>query len=127
MGELHVLDEGRAAAVRTVCEAIVPGSARVGAEVYIDAVLARMEPEAREVALEAFGSLAEPAAAGPEALGQHALTPAFGLARAMACEAYYSDFVAPGRHGPGAWEEIGFAPPLATRINKDWSYLGVRS
>ncbi len=127
MSELHVLDASRAQAVQTVCEQIVPGCARVGAEVYIDAVLARMDEATRAAALAAFDELAGPAAEGPEALAPHALTPAFGLARAMACEAYYSDFVAPGAAGPGAWAEIGFAPPLATRIIKDWSYLGVRS
>jgi hypothetical protein len=33
--------------------------------------------------------------------------------------------VASGAKGPGAWQEIDFAPPLAARLNKDWSYLGV--
>lgn len=127
MSDLHVLDEARAQAVRTVCELIVPGCARTGAEVYIDALLARMPDGPRGDVLAAFDELAAPAAAGREALAEHALSPAFGLVRAMACEAYYSDFVAPGAPGPGAWEEIGFAPPLATRINKDWSYLGVES
>jgi hypothetical protein len=47
------------------------------------------------------------------------------LVRALACEAFYSDFVAPGAPGPGAWVEIDFAPPLAARLQKDWSYLGV--
>jgi hypothetical protein len=35
--------------------------------------------------------------------------------------------VAPGAAGPGAWEEIDFRFPMADRINKDWSYLGVKS
>ena len=47
------------------------------------------------------------------------------LVRALACDAFYSDFVAPGAPGPGAYEEIDFTIPLATRIKKDWSYLGV--
>jgi hypothetical protein len=124
MPDLRVLDEARAASVRAVCELIVPGCARTGAEVYIDALLARMPDGPRADVLAAF---AAPATAGQEALAEHALSPAFGLVRAMACEAYYSDFVAPGAPGPGAWAQIGFAPPLATRINKDWSYLGVES
>ena len=45
--------------------------------------------------------------------------------RALAIEAYYSDFVAPGREGPGAWQEIDFNSPLATRLDKDWSLLGI--
>jgi hypothetical protein len=126
VSELHVLDASRAQAVQTVCEQIVPGCARVGAEVYIDGVLARVDEATRAVALAAFDELFAPATEGPAALAEYALTPAFGLARAMACEAYYSDFVAPGATGPGAWQEIGFAPPQATRINKDWSYLGVK-
>jgi hypothetical protein len=127
VSELHVLNTSRARAVRTVCEQIVPGCARVGAEVYIDAVLARMDEATRAAALAAFDELSVPAAEGREALAAYALTPSFGLVRAMACEAYYSDFVAPGAAGPGAWVQIDFAPPLATRINKDWSYLGVQS
>ena len=60
-----------------------------------------------------------------EALGPLALTPAFQLIRALAVEAFYSDFVAPGASGPSAYEEIDFHSPLAMRIKKDWSYLGV--
>jgi hypothetical protein len=37
---MHVLDEHRAGVVRSLCELIVPGSGRVGPEVYIDALLA---------------------------------------------------------------------------------------
>jgi hypothetical protein len=122
---MQVLDERNSAAVAAVCELIVPGSARTGSELYIDALLAAMPEPVREQALGAFAALAEPAAAGPSALAEHALTPQFQLVRAMACEAYYSDFVAPGAPGPSAWEEIDFRPPLAARLNKDWSYLGL--
>ena len=120
-----VLDEHTAPLVRRLCELFVPGSGRVWPEVYIDAVLARMPTAQREQTLAAFGALAEPAAAGAEALAEHVFTPPFMTARALACEAFYSDFVAPGAPGPGAWEEIDFAPPLAARLNKDWSFLGV--
>ena len=122
---MQVLDESKAAQVRTVCEAIVPGCARTGAEVYVDALLARMPDADREHALAAFEALTEPAAAEPDQLGEQQLSPEFQLVRALACEAYYSDFVAPGAPGPGAWEEIDFNSPLATRLKKDWSYLGV--
>lgn len=122
---LTVLDDATAAATRTICDAIVPGSARVWPEVYIDALLARMPDGQRAFALAAVGALAGPAAQGPEALAGHQFTPEFALLRALACEAFYSDFVAPGAPGPGAWSEIGFAPPLAARLHKDWSYLGV--
>lgn len=122
---MKVLDERRAAQIRSVCELIVPGCARTGAELYVDALLARMPDSDREHALAAFEALAEPAAAGADKLGEHQLSPEFQLVRALACEAYYSDFVAPGAPGPGAWEEIDFSSPLATRLNKDWSYLGL--
>jgi hypothetical protein len=122
-----VLDEHTAALVRRLCELFVPGSARVWPEVYIDAVLARMPPVQRDETLSAFDALAEPAAGGAEALAEHVFTPAFMTVRALACEAFYSDFVAPGAPGPGAWEEIDFGPPLAARLDKDWSFLGVGS
>jgi hypothetical protein len=119
---MQVLTGEQAAAVRSVCEAIVPGCERLGAEVYIDALMARMDGDMREVAIGAFTSLA---GCDEDALRERQFTPEFGLARAMACEAFYSDFVAPGASGPGAYEEIDFRFPLADRITKDWSYLGV--
>ena len=45
--------------------------------------------------------------------------------RALAIEAFYSDFVAPGVDAEGACAEIDFNTPLATRLAKDWSYLGI--
>jgi hypothetical protein len=120
-----VLDQHRGEVVRSVCELIVPGCARIGAEVYIDALLARMPDEARSGVLVAFDALEGGAAEGEQALGELGLTPEFQLVRALACEAFYSDFVAPGAPGPGAWDEIDFKPPLAARLDKDWSYLGV--
>jgi hypothetical protein len=122
---MQVLDEQMAEVVSSLCELIVPGCARVGAEVYIDALLAGMPADAREGALGAFTALRDASAGGASALAERQLTPEFQLVRALACEAFYSDFVAPGAAGPGGWEEIDFAPPLASRLNKDWSYLGV--
>ena len=122
---LHTLDARRAESVEALCELIVPGSGRVGPVVYIDAVLTNMPPEARDGALAAVDTLAPAATAGAEALAEYERTPEFAFVRALAIEAYYSDFVAPGREGPGAWAEIDFNSPLATRLNKDWSYLGI--
>jgi hypothetical protein len=123
--ELQVLDDAQAALVRSVCELIVPGCERTGAEVYVDALLARMPDDARAGTLAAFTALAQPAAGGGSGLTEVQLTPEFQLVRALACEAFYSDFVAPGAAGPGAWQEIDFNSPLAQRLHKDWSYLGV--
>ena len=122
---LRTLDAGRAEAVEALCELIVPGSSRVGPVVYVDALITAMPPPVRDGALAAIDSLAPAAAEGADALADHAQTPEFGFVRALAIEAYYSDFVAPGREGPGAWAEIDFNSPLATRLAKDWSYLGI--
>ena len=121
------LDDRTAALVDALCEAIVPGSARVGSRVYVDAVLTLMGDAERAAALAAIESLADAVAAGPEALAARASTPEFLQVRALAIEAYYSDFVAPGLDAEGAWQEIDFNTPLATRLRKDWSYFGVTS
>ena len=120
---LTTLDQGRAEAVERLCELIVPGSSRVGSVVYVDALLTQMPPGARHHALEAIDELAS--ATDAQALAEHERTPAFAVVRALAVEAYYSDFVAPGSDGPGAWAEIDFNSPLARRLAKDWSYLGI--
>ena len=119
MVALQVLDAVTARMVEGVCDAIVPGSARVRPEVYVDALLARMPEGARGAALAEFSALAEGDIAA--ATG----TPGFLWVRALAIEAFYSDFVAPGVDATGAWEEIDFSTPLATRLKKDWSFLGI--
>jgi hypothetical protein len=116
---MTVLDDARAQKVEALCEAIVPGSSQVGPVIYIDALLAHMPPPVREQALASIDAL------DPARLGAQERTPEFALVRALAIEAYYSDFVAPGREGPGAWADIDFAPPAAQRLRKDWSWLGV--
>jgi hypothetical protein len=121
---LQVLADDRCAEVRALCELIVPGCARVGAEVYVDALLARMPEADRTGALAALESLSERIAGGVDALREVQFSPEFQLVRALACEAFYSDFVAAEAPGPGAWSEIDFRPPLAARLDKDWSYLG---
>ena len=125
MTELRTLDAGRAGAMEALCELIVPGSSRVGPVVYVDAILTSMPPFVRDDALAAIDKLAPAAAEGSDALAEHVFTAEFAMVRALAIEAYYSDFVAPGLDVDGAWKEIDFNSPLATRLNKDWSYLGV--
>jgi hypothetical protein len=85
---------------------------------------AMSEPE-RDAVTQSIDALAEAAQGGAESLREHALTPAFLQVRALAIEAFYSDFQAPGAPGPSAYHEIDFHSPLAMRIDKDWSYLGV--
>jgi hypothetical protein len=84
-----------------------------------------MPPEQLGVVVAAIERLGEIATGGADALAEHAATPDFLHLRALAIEAYYSDFVAPGVSAPGAWGEIGFHPPVAALLRKDWSYLGI--
>jgi hypothetical protein len=120
MTALQALDAETAEMVAGVCDAIVPGSARVRPEIYVDALLARMPGPQRDAAVAAFAALA-----GGD-IGAQTGTPGFLWVRALAIEAFYSDFVAPGVDATGAWAEIDFNSPLATRLAKDWSYLGIR-
>ena len=119
------LDAQRTKVLEALCETIVPGSARIGPTVYIEALLARMPEPEREATLGAIEALADVADGGAEALRERVGSPEFMMVRALAVEAFYSDFVAPGAPGPGAWQEIDFNSPLATRLEKDWAYLGV--
>ena len=120
-----ILDEGRASALAALCETIVPGSGRVEPAVYIDAKLAMLDEGTRAMTVGAIDALADVAGGGPEALGERTATPEFMMLRALACEAFYSDFVAPGAEGPSAWEEIDFRFPLASRVQHDWSFMGI--
>jgi hypothetical protein len=119
------LDDSRASTLEALCEAIVPGCGRVGPVVYIDALLAQMDAGGRQATLAAVDALADVARGDVDGLRERAQTPEFLMIRALAIEAFYSDFVAPGAEGPGAWDEIDFRFPLASRIDHDWSYLGV--
>jgi len=121
----RIMDESRASALAALCEAIVPGSARCEPAVYVDAKLAMVDEGTRSAALAALDALADAAGGGADALTERAATPEFLMVRALAIEAYYSDFVAPGAEGPGAWEEIDFRFSLADRIKHDWSFMGV--
>ena len=121
---LRILDEERAAVLEALCELIVPGSARVGPVTYIDAHLAGLPEPVRAHAVESIDALA-PHSGSTEALAAAGITPDFMFIRALAIEAFYSDFVEPGRDADGAWKEIDFNSPLATRLAKDWSYLGI--
>jgi hypothetical protein len=115
----QVIDDASAQLIERVCDVIVPGSARVRPAVYIDAKLAQMPPPVRDAAIASFAELD-----GGDVAARTA-TPAFGWVRALAIEAFYSDFVAPGVDAQGAWDEIDFNSPLARRVVKDWSFLGI--
>ena len=55
----QVLDGVTAETIEGVCDAIVPGSARVRPAVYIDALLARMDEGTRGAAIAAFTTVGE--------------------------------------------------------------------
>ncbi len=124
-GQLRNLDPARAAVLESLCETIVPGSSVVKPVVYIDALMSAMSDPERAAVNQSIDALAGAAPGGAEALREHAPTPAFLQVRALAIEAYYSDFKAPGAPGPSAYHAIDFHSPLAMRIDKDWSYLGI--
>lgn len=123
MASFQVLDEAAAARVRALCEALVPGAAQTGAEVYVDALLAELPLGERPAALADLEAVAAAAERGE--LPALAGTPAFERARLMAVEAYYSDFLAGDAPGPSAWQRIGFEFPLTERLRKDWSFIGI--
>jgi hypothetical protein len=101
----------------------VPGSAAVGPEFYVDALLGELPESERALAIADLRRVEEAAARGE--LAALAGTPAFERARVMAAEAYYSDFRAAGAPGPSAYERIGFTFPLAAMVRKDWSFMGI--
>jgi hypothetical protein len=119
------LDEGQASIVEALCEAIVPGSGRVEPAVYIDAKLALVDEGTRAAAIGSIEALSDVVEGGAKALEDKVQTPEFMMVRALAIEAYYSDFLAPGAEGPTAWEEIDFQFPLASQVKHDWSFMGV--
>jgi hypothetical protein len=123
MGGLRHIEAGEAERVRALCEALVPGSATVGPEVYVDALVDELPEAERPAALADLDRAAAAAERGE--LAAIAGTPAFERARAMAVEAYYSDFVAVEAPGPGAYQRIGFTFPLADKVRKDWSFMGI--
>ncbi len=119
---LRFLDAQRASRLDALCALIVPGAHRVGPSVYVDALLAAMPVEESERILQAIDLLS--VADSARSLTRFSRTAEFALVRALAIEAFYSDFIAPGHPGPGAWSEIDFHPPRELDLERDWSYLG---
>src|SRR5437868_10067052 len=90
--QLRNLDDDRAAVLESLCETIVPGSTRIGPVIYIDALMSAMSEPERAAVKQSIDALADAAPNGAEALREHAFTPAFLQIRALAIEAFYSDF-----------------------------------
>jgi hypothetical protein len=109
--------------VSAVCEAVIPGSAATGPMVYIDSVAADFPPPQKAAFLASVDELAPVLTGGTAYLETVQFGGGFQWLRALAIEAYYSDFGQPGYTGPTAWKAIDFNSPEALRLKKDWSFL----
>ena len=120
-----ILDEGRASALAALCETIVPGSARVEPAVYIDAKLAMLDEGTRAMALGAIDALADVADGGPEALAERTATPEFMMLRALALRPFTATSSRPARRVPAPGRRSTSASRWPSRIQHDWSFMGV--
>ena len=118
---MFFFSDEEAAVLEGVCEAVVPGSAPVGPVTYIDSVALELPPPLQEAVRGAIAELAP--ALREQRLDEAQFGPGFQLLRALAIEAYYSDFAEPGYDGPTAWDAIDFSSSQARRLRKDWSFL----
>lgn len=105
-----MLDGRERAVLARFCAAAVPGSAAVAVS-YVDRVAAPV------------GAALDAVAPHLDALAAVTHTESFRYLRNLAVEAFYGDYAPPGHQGPTGHEVIGFAPPQATRLRKDWSFL----
>lgn len=102
------------------CELVVPGSSAIDPVSYVERVLAGSPPSEEDRIHAALGLVARYLHA-PERIAD---TNGFQLLRTLAVEAFYGDYTPPHHLGPTGHELIGYAPPQATRLKKDWSFLG---
>lgn len=119
-----LLSAGQHQVLARVCELVVPGSTGIRPDGYIARVLAGMTDEDEDAVHAAIGVLAS--VTDERALAALVGTSAFERLRRLAIEAYYGDYAPPGHAGPTGHEVIGFAPPQARRLRKDWSFLDQR-
>lgn len=104
------------------CEQVAPGSAAVGPVSYVERVLGGMTAAEEDAVHSAIGLVAT-CGESTAALAGLVDTDGFRLLRNLAVEAFYGDYLAPGAPGPSGHETIGFAPPQAARLRKDWSFV----
>ncbi|HVV23472.1 MAG TPA: GMC family oxidoreductase [Pseudonocardiaceae bacterium] len=117
-----LLSAGQRAVLARVSALLVPGSEAVDPAEYVARVLPAMsadEEDALHAAIGVFASVI--AERTPAALAGGT---AFDLLRRLAIEAYYGGFAPDGHTGPTGHDDIGFTPPQAVRLRKDWSFLG---
>ena len=120
---MDVLGDEETAVLARFCELAVPGSTGIGPVSYVERVLAGMPPAEEDAVHAAIGLVATCLDAGADSLARIAHTEAFALLRGLAVEAFYGDYAEPGQPGPTGHEVIGFAPPQAARLRKNWSFL----
>ena len=99
--ELRNLDPGRAATLAKLCEAIVPGSERVGPVVYIDALMSQMPAAERDAVNGSIDALADAAAGGEPALREHAPCTGVPADQGARGRGVLQRLRRPGRSGPG--------------------------
>jgi choline dehydrogenase-like flavoprotein len=114
---------GETRVLASLCESLVPGSGAIGPEHYIAQAVAGMSQSEEDDLHAAIGLLAPTVGQGADGIAPLARSTAFTLVRRLAIEAYYGDFAVPGHTGPTGWDDIGFDPPQARRLHKDWSFL----
>ena len=103
----------------TFCELVVPGASTIDPVSYVERVLTGMSTDEEDRIHAAIGLVARHL----DTLERIVDTDSFQLLRAMAIEAFYGDYAPPGYVGPTGHEVIGYAPPQATRLQKDWTFL----
>lgn len=116
---MRVLGDQETAVLARFCELAVPGSAAIAPVRYVERVLAGMPPAEEDAVHSAIGLVATCL----DTLDRISHTDAFRLLRNLAVEAFYGDYAEPGHTGPTGHQVIGFAPPPAVRLRKDWSFL----
>jgi hypothetical protein len=124
VAELRTFNAREADVLAAVCEVMVPGSERVSPVLYIDAAASGWPAPQLNAVRAALASWDGAVDGGEDFVRERMFTPEFPMLRALAVEAFYSDWAPPEYQGPRAWEQIGYDHPLAMRLDKDFSYLG---
>lgn len=120
---LYGLGREQFSTLEQICEYVIPGSGPTGPAVYLDSLVADMDAAQGDALRGCIDEVAGLLAAG-STWADVAGKPYFSWLRALAIEAYYSDFRQPGYDGPGAWAATDFiSTPMAARAKQDWSFL----
>jgi hypothetical protein len=122
----RVFTEFEAIALDLVCERIVPGSVATGAPDYVDRI-AQARSAADFLRLRAAIAALAAAVDDDERFAELVTQRDSAEIRGLVIEAYYGDYAPPGHTGQTGWQAIGFNPPQASRLAKDWSFIDERT